>query len=297
MRKHCRALLALVVCLWPYWAWAHGFVGDRFFPPTIATDDPFAVDELDIPITSITSQAGNPQTWVFDSGFEFDKEIFPHFAVGINDDFIYQKPDGQHAAGGWDDLSMTAIYQLWQNDEHEAIVSIGETTDFGGTGSSNVGSDSFNSYTPTLYWGKGFGDLPDSLDTLKPFAVTGTLANTFPNKPADPNVFQWGFAVEFSVPYLEQSVQDTGLPHPFKDMIPLVEFAMSTDENRAQRGQTTGSIYPGVLWETPFCQLGVEAVVPVNGHTGPHVGAIMQLTVFIDDIFPSVFGHPLFGGQ
>ncbi|MGA2246926.1 MAG: hypothetical protein ABSH48_18190 [Verrucomicrobiota bacterium] len=30
---------------------AHGFVGDRFFPPTIATDDPFAMDELSLPAT------------------------------------------------------------------------------------------------------------------------------------------------------------------------------------------------------------------------------------------------------
>jgi hypothetical protein len=287
-----------LLCLCARCALGHGFVGDRFFPPTIATDDPFAVDELDIPVASITSQSGSPSSWVLDSGFEFDKEIFPHFAVGISDDYLYQKPDGQHAAGGWDNLSMTAIYQLWQSDEHEAIVSVGMETDFGGTGSSNVGSENFNTYTPTFYWGKGFGDLPDSLDALKPFAVTGTLAESFPNKPVDPNEFQWGFAVEYSVPYLEANVTDTGLPHPFKDMIPLVEFAMTTNENRAQRGQTTGTINPGVLWETPYFQLGGEAVIPVNGHTGPHVGAIMQLTVFIDDIFPAVFGHPLFfGGQ
>ena len=30
-------------------AGAHGFEGDRFFPPTPLTDDPFAVDELSLP--------------------------------------------------------------------------------------------------------------------------------------------------------------------------------------------------------------------------------------------------------
>ena len=30
-------------------SWAHGFAGSRFFPATIATDDPFVADELALP--------------------------------------------------------------------------------------------------------------------------------------------------------------------------------------------------------------------------------------------------------
>ena len=37
---------------------AHGFVGSRFFPPTISTDDPFAVDELALPTVSWIRQPG-----------------------------------------------------------------------------------------------------------------------------------------------------------------------------------------------------------------------------------------------
>ena len=37
---------------------AHGFVGDRFFPPTIATDDPFATDELLLPSVSYFKSSG-----------------------------------------------------------------------------------------------------------------------------------------------------------------------------------------------------------------------------------------------
>jgi hypothetical protein len=32
---------------------AHGVVGQRFFPATIATDDPFAADELALPTVTI----------------------------------------------------------------------------------------------------------------------------------------------------------------------------------------------------------------------------------------------------
>src|SRR5579864_5253278 len=67
-------------------AQAHGFVGDRFFPPTIATDDPFATDELLLPSYSHFKNAGSPAVGISDFGFEFDKEILPRFALGISGD-------------------------------------------------------------------------------------------------------------------------------------------------------------------------------------------------------------------
>ncbi len=280
-------LCAQIVC-------AHGFVGDRFFPPTVATDDPFATDELLLPSYSFIQSPGVTET---DLGFEFDKEIFPHLAVGIADQHIFQKPTGQPAVNGLDNLSLSVKYEVWRNDTHEAIISIGAEADIGGTGSTSVGSESFTTFTPTIYFGKGFGDLPDAASALKPFAITGTIGQNFPTRAVDANTLEWGIAVEYSLPYLQQSVRDIGLPAPFKNMIPLVEFAMETGENRAQRGLTTGTINPGILWDTAYFQIGAEAVIPVNEHTGTHVGVTVQLQIFIDDLFPHVFGHPLFGGE
>src|SRR5271170_1315010 len=128
---------------------AHGFVGDRFFPPTIATDDPFATDELLLPSLSYFKGAGNPQTGVTDGGFEFDKEIFPHFALGISGDYLHLEPDGEPSSSGFDDFTLSAKYQLWQNDAHEAIFSVGTLWQIGGTGSSLVGADPANIFTPT----------------------------------------------------------------------------------------------------------------------------------------------------
>lgn len=277
---------------------AHGFAGDRFFPPTIATDDPFAVDELALPTVSYTRNAsadGSPASSEIDAGFEFDKEILPHFALGVSDTFIHQKPERGRAIQGWDDLTVTAKYELWINGEHEFIVSVGLEADLGGTGAKSIGADSFSTFTPTLYFGKGFGDLPDTLGALRPLALTGELGQSFPGSADNPNTFQWGFALEYSLPYLEQNVQDVGLPHPFRDLIPLVEFSMETAENRADRGLTTGSINPGVLYENPYFQLGIEANIPLNSRSGAHVGFTVQAWIFIDDIFPRTFGHPLFG--
>ena len=56
---------------------AHGFEGDRFFPPTISTDDPFAVDELSVPPVDLFHNPGSPVTREMDFGGEFDKELLP----------------------------------------------------------------------------------------------------------------------------------------------------------------------------------------------------------------------------
>jgi hypothetical protein len=278
---------------------AHGFVGDRFFPPTLATDDPFAVDEFALPEFSFYRNpggGGGPESQEITVGTEFDKEIFPGFAIGVSDDYISQRPTGGPTSTGWDQLTVGAKYQLWQNDPHEAIVSIGAQAAIGGTGSRDVGAESFTTFVPQLYLGKGMGDLPDSWGALRPFAVTADLGQSFPTEHSDPNYFDEGFAIEYSLPYLEANVEDTGLPAPWKNMIPLVEFNLQTAENGSGAGQTTGTIDPGVLWETDYAQFGVEAVVPVNSHSGAHIGAIFQVWIFIDDLFPKTFGHPLFGG-
>jgi hypothetical protein len=296
-RRSTRLVLAFfLLCLTAPFADAHGFEGDRFFPPTLVTDDPFAVDELLLPgLNAIKGPAGDgsPSNTEIDAGFEFDKEIFPHFALGLSENYVRQKPHPGPGNYGWDNLTLTAKYEFFHDDAHEAIMSVGLETDFGHTGTGNI-ADPFTTLTPNFYFGKGFGQLPDSLGGLRPFAVTGQIGNSFPTSAAAPNTFNWGFAVEYSIPYLQQQVQDIGLPAPFKDMIPLVELSLTTPENRGG-GPTTGNIDPGVLWITPYFELGAEALIPVNSASGKNVGVTVQLWVFIDDIFPKVFGHPLFG--
>jgi hypothetical protein len=278
-------------------AHAHGFVGDYFFPPTITTDDPFATDELLLPSVSYfksPASDGSPAVATTDVGFSFTKEIFPRFALSFSGDYLFQKPDGQKLQTGWDNFAMNAKYELWQNDPHQVIFSIGGEWDIGGSGSKQVGADSTSTFTPILYGGKAFGDLPDSLKYAKPIAVTGTFGVELPTSGANPNSLDWGIALEYSLPYLQEQVEDIGLPRPFRNMIPLVEFSMNSPLNRGG-GQTTGTINPGVLYETKCFQIGAEALIPVNSASGHSVGAIAQLQIYIDDIWPKTFGFPLIG--
>ncbi len=227
-------------------AGAHGFVGDRFFPPTITSDDPFAVDELALPtVTAFNTPAepGTPESRTFDFGFEFDKEIFPHLAIGVSDDYLAQTGHGGPSAHGWGNVALSAKYELLHDDAHEFILSVGVGGTIGHSGNVQT-ADAFSSVEPTLYYGKGFGDLPGSVDLLRPLAVTGTLGQSFATVAAEPNALDWAFALEYSLPYLQAEVRDVGLPHPLGDLIPVCEFTFSTQENRARPRPDAGHDQP-----------------------------------------------------
>jgi hypothetical protein len=279
-------------------AHAHGFVGDRFFPPTLATDDPFATDELLLPsISYFKSPAGEdgPATGTTDVGFEFDKMIFPNFALGIEGGELFQKPSGGPSTHGLDNFTLSAKYQVWQNEEHEAIFSVGVEWEIGGSGSSRVGAESASTFSPAIFFGKGFGDLPETWKFARPLAVTGVIAEDLPDS-TDSDSLEWGFALEYSLPYLQQQVKDIGLPAPVKNLIPLVEFSFESPENR-HGGETTGTINPGLLYEARYFQVGAELIIPINRATGSEIGGTLQVQIFLDDIWPKAFGHPLVGNK
>ena len=296
-------------------ACGHGFAGARFFPATLTTDDPFVADELSLPTFSTIRTPDDGGTREIDVSIDIAKRITPNFGIEIGEGFTSLNPSDGQTVTGFDNLELGAKYQLLENDAHEAIVSVGLDVEVGGTGARSVGSDSFSTWAPAIFFGKGFGDLPDSVRFLKPFALTGQLGVAFPSSASSrtvtideasglrsvdieqhPDSLEWGFALEYSLIYLQSQVKDLHLHAPFDRMIPLVEFALETPLNRGQGGQTTGTVNPGVLWAGQHCQFGVEAIVPVNQRTGNNVGVIAQMHFYLDDIFPHSFGRPLFGG-
>ena len=285
---------ALAILIAPAPIRAHGFEGDRFFPPTPLTDDPIAVDELSLPEIQYNPASANRELDVTGS---FTKEIFPKFALSIQDTYVNLNPKGGPAQDGWSPLTLNAKYQLWEIPGHEFILALGSDFTLGGTGSKALPSyQYYTTYTPSLYLGKGFNEFPDNLKYLRPFAFTAVIGYDLYSNAAASNALEWSGSLQYQLDYLQQHVEDIGLPKPFRDMIPLVEFQMTTPTNRSAQ-PTTGTINPGVLWEGQYCQLSLEASIPLNSRSGPAVGGLFQIQFFIDDLFPKVFGHPLFLGD
>jgi hypothetical protein len=77
------------------------------------------------------------------------------------------------SVSGFQNLETSFKYRLMKDPVHELIISVGLNVEWSGTGSARVGAESFNTYTPTIFFGKGFGDLPDTAMWLRPIAVTG----------------------------------------------------------------------------------------------------------------------------
>ena len=297
----CSAAVLPLLAIAPIAAHAHGFVGQRFFPATLATDDPFVADELSFPtVTSTRSKADGdtPSTRQTSVSMDIARRITPDFGLEFGASHLRIAPDGQPASHGWDNVSIGAKYQLYVNAPQESILSIGVDWDVGGTGSRSVGAESFSTVTPTVYFGKGFGALDSPM--LRPLAVTGTVGVGIPTRASgddgpNPHVLNVGLALQYSLPYLQSAVKDVGLSAPFDRMVPLVEFVMSRPLDRVDDRPFTGTVNPGVLWAGRTVQLGLEAVIPMNSRSGHGVGVIAQLHFFLDDLVPSTFGHPLIG--
>ena len=292
------ALSAAVLLPTPVAALAHGFAGQRFFPATILTDDPFVADEMSLP-TVTRNPTGPDGSQEIDLDVDLSKRITPDLGVTLGEGWAYLQPKGAGAATGLTGLDTGLQYQLFVNAPHEAIGLVGLNVSWAHTGRvAALGAPDFTTLTPTFDFGKGFGDLPYSLPWLRPIAITGNLSVDFPTKTEsagapNPNNVNYGFAFEYSLPYLECCVKDIGLRRPWSQLIPLVEIAFTTPINRIPASRTVGTIQPGIIWSGQYFQIGAEAIIPATGATGHGLGGLVQLHFYLDDIFPKSFGTPI----
>jgi hypothetical protein len=304
-------ILALIVSFVPLGsAFAHCVVGNRFFPATLAIDDPCVADELSLPTISAYKTGDVPAANELDISGEFAKRITDDFGVSIGTTWTRLKMPAAPTAYGFQNIETAFQYQLLKDSTHEfaAMASLG--VEWGGSGAASVGADRFTTYTPTLNFGKGFGDLPDSAGWLRAFAVTGTIGYAIPGSSStatadpdtgditvdhNPGVLQWGGTLQYSMPYLKSAVIDLGLPDFVNHLIPIVEAQFSTPVwNTIDSGtKTTGTVNPGVIYVGNTYQIGVEAIVPINRDSGSNIGVIGQLHLYLDDIFPNSIGRPL----
>jgi hypothetical protein len=282
--------------------YGHGFAGPRFFPATLSTDDPFVADELSLPTVSSIVTPDDGGTRDTEVSSDIALRITPKWDIEFGETFIALNPSHGRATSGFDNLSIGSKYEFFKNGDHEAVVSVGLDIDVGGTGSDQVGAESFTTWTPGIFFGRGLGDLPETWSWVRPVAITGLVGVAMPSRAStdgEPNstVLQLGFAFEYSLIYLQEQVKDIGLRAPFDRLIPLVEVAIDDPVNRSQSGLTTGTVNPGVIWSGKYFQVGAEATIPINSRTGKDIGFIAQLHFYLDDLFPHSLGRPLFEGN
>jgi len=299
------AIGLLLVSLPPSKAFAHCFVGARFFPATLVIDDPCVADEMSLPTVDWFPTPGTPPGSQVDISAEFDKRITEDLGLGISDVWSQIRTPGGPVVQGLDDLETTLQYQLLKDASHETAMLLGLIVDWGGTGNAAIGT-SYSMLTPTYYFGQGFGGLPDDLGFARPLALTGQIGYQIPTTSYMvsqnlniPQVLVYGASLQYSMPYLKSEVKDFQLPDFFNHLIPLVEMQLFTPiaNNFGNPSTTTGTINPGVIYIGSTYQIGIEAIIPVNSASGSGIGVLGQLHLYLDDMFPDTLGQPLIGGS
>jgi hypothetical protein len=312
--KRCTVLtfcfgLIMIIAGIPASSFAHGVAGQRFFPTTFAVDDPFVSDEFSLLYHSIKAndETGEPKT--SELNVAYSKRIVPNFGIEVAESYVRQQPQDESTISGYGNLEVNAKYQFYTSAEHETILSFGVADEVGNTGSRKIGSESFSVISPAFFFGKGFGDLPDSVKFLKPLAITGVVGPNFPSQKQTvtvnedtgdidverhPTTLTWAFTLQYSLMYLQGSVKDVGLGVPFNRLVAVVEFPMETCLNTDCKNQTTGTVNPGIAWIGKYTELGIAAEIPMNPRSGSGTGVFALFHLFIDDLFPKCIGRPIF---
>ena len=301
------ALTGLLICLPHSPALAHCLVGARFFPATLATDDSCVADELSLPTISWSRTGDAPPAAEWDIEADISKRITEDLGISIGDAWTQIHQPGGFKLAGFGDLETTAQYQLLKNGDHELAMLLGLIVDWGGTGAGNSGIGTpYSTLTPTFYFGKGFGDLPEDAGALRAFAVTGQIGYQVPTTSYEvatgiynPQYLVYGGSIQYSMPYLKSEIEDYQLPDFINHLIPIVETQLTTPiaNNFGNSPVTTGTVNPGVIYVSTYYQLGLEAQIPVNRASGTGVGVLGQLHLYLDDMFPHTIGQPLLGGS
>jgi hypothetical protein len=286
-------------------AQAHCFVGARFLPATLVTDDPCVADEMSIPTLDWFKTADVPTANQVDISVDFSKRITQDFGVTLSGGWTQIRPLSGGTVAGFQNFGTTFQYQLFKDGSQEFLILLGLGVEWGSTGAVQSGlAEPFSTLTPTITAGKGFGDLPTELGWARPFAVTGQVGYQLPQRSFDavnnipiPQNLVYSGSLQYSIPYLTQNVIDLDLPEFFKHLIPIVEaqFTSPVANNFGLPATTIGTINPGAIWVGDYYQVGVEAIVPVNRFSGHGTGVIAQLHLYLDDIFPTTIGQPLLG--
>ena len=293
---------------------AHAVCGARVYPVTLTMDDPGVADEVTIPqiVYTRSAAAGGPGPGHDTSvQFEYDKRLTDAIGFAFNDGYTVDQTNNAKTQAGWDDLTVTAKWARCVSPDASFQLAVGVIRAFGRTGTSHVGSDEYGDTAPTIYLGKGLDDAV--VPILQPLQFSGELSYAVTDKAIktyttlDPisglssartnnggaNRWIGSFSVQYSIPYLQNQVEDFGLPEPVSHLIPIAEFNWTSPTVSGGNGPTTWTMAPGFIYLRSWYQVGVEALVPLDKGAGTNLGVIVQLHVFLDDLYPHGVGAPI----
>jgi hypothetical protein len=276
-------------------AHAHGVVGQRSFIEPFITEDVNPKNEF---VVARPEWDHSRDGRTLSLGFGLEKKISDRFSLTLDSEWddITPKPRDEPHASGFNNLGITLKYAFFINPEHEAITSVAlEST--APTGTEQVGAEKDWSFKPFLLYGKGAGDLPNTLKYLRPLAVQGDAGFEISTDHDRTTTLAHNIAVEYSIPYLQSFVRDFGLRWPFNALIADTEFNFEHGVNGEEHGKTAAFVTPGFVYMDRYVEVGVAGRFPLNARAHEELdwGIVWIVDIFIDDIFPWTRWQPIGG--
>lgn len=280
--------------LLPHTAFAHGVVGKRLFVEPIATEDANVFSEFDLVIPSYINGVEEDE---LELGSSFTLRLTENLGLEIEGEWLNRNPPTGPNLTGLSNLEVVLKYVAYVSPKREWIFTValtGETS----FGDDAVRENDFNSIGTGVFYGKGFGDLPEWAKYLRPLMLQGDFIIHHPidsDSAKISNTLSYDFAVYYSIPYLQQFVKDVGIPSPFSRLFPMVEFTSKRVLNGPGFGQRETFAMPGLMWVGKSSQIGVAAVIPINDAAREEVdtGVTGIISLYLDDLFPKQFKDPL----
>lgn len=284
------ALTVIATVLGAPAAHAYTAAGDRSFPALLTLPQIAPTDE--VYFETNTQPAADGRTTAL-SGV-FSKTLTERWGIQVEGGYSWF--DRRHASSvsGFNNAELALRYLAVVDRDREFLLTFGVHQEFGGTGNRRVGADPEGATTPTVYFGKGLGDL--DIGYLRPLAILGNLGYEASNGGARPDRQVGGIAIQYSIPYLVSKVDTLKLPDFLRAVTPMVEVSYGVTTTGPGQ-QTEVTIAPGFSYAGDFWEIGVEALVPVTHAAGTGAGAVLQFHLSLDYLFPNSIGRPLFGAR
>ncbi len=277
---------ALVLGIYAPRADAHGVVGQRTFIEPFITEDVNPKNEF---VIARPEWHDSREGHDLSEGFSLEKKLADRLSLTLDSAWIHIAPEAsdEPSESGFDNLGITLKYAFFENPDHESIVSFAvEST--APTGGADVGAEEYWAFKPFFLYGRGFGDLPDSLRYLRPFAVQGDFGPEVSTGPGTATTFAHNICLEYSIPYLQAVVRDLGIGWPFNDIIAVTEFNFEHGVHGEEAGRDVISMTPGIVYMDRYVEIGFGGRVPLSDGARDDFdwGLIGIVDLFIDDLFP-----------
>jgi hypothetical protein len=295
VKKICAIALLFAAAIPARIAHAHGVVGDYIFLEPLVAEDPTPANELDILEPSwVKSAEGNDYSLGF-SGEKIlyiDNDFMPRFSIGGGSAWRHQSPYQGPSHEGFDDLEVFGKWAFYYSMAHEFLLSAALTAQIP-TGNTAVEEESHTSLGPELLWEKGLGDLPNwpVLRYARPLGFQGDVGYSPALSGHTNHLLFADQVVEYSLPYLSNSVRDIGLAQPFRNLFFFTEFNYS-QLIAGPAGQTFPNILatPGIAYVGYHFEVSIGTQLALNGAAvpGTHAAVIGLLDLFYDSIFPRI---------